>query len=96
MAPLYPWKQAETEPLKAGVKVGILNNDEIEVQEPLGTDLVIALGYSKRPAFLDRIVGIDELKPDSTLYRDIMASLRDEKTVAVAMLELQSVPPAPN
>lgn len=100
VAPLYPANGAEAQPLAAGAKVTMPQDDSLQVTEPLGTDLVVALAYSARPGFLDRLVahlahanGPVPFPADSPLYADILASLGDEAGVAVATLELETMPP---
>lgn len=99
VAPLYPARPSETEPLAAGAKVSIPADDSLRVTEPLGTDWVLALAYARRPAFLDRIVahlaplqGPAPLPPDGPLLREVLDSLKDESGVAVATLRLETVP----
>lgn len=99
VAPLYPASPAEARPLAAGVKVGIPAGDTLQVFEPLGTDLIVAIAYSRRPDFLNPLVahlapmkGPSPVPADSPLYRDLLASLRDEQSVAVATLEIETMP----
>jgi len=102
VAPLYPARPAETQPLAAGAKVSLPADDSLKVTEPLGTDLVLALVYANRPAFLERIVahlaplqGPAPLPPDGPLLREIIDSLTDESGVAVATLKLETMPAPP-
>ncbi len=63
-----------------------------QVCDPLGTDLVVALAFRDRPAFLDQLVGKDSLDTGSDLYRDIELAIQDKERVAVATFELHTVP----
>jgi uncharacterized caspase-like protein len=98
VAPLYPARSNEARPLPANSMVQIPEDDSMVVTEPLGTDLVVALAYPHKPAFLGRLIellapmqGPEPLPRDSALYRAILASVDDRNAVAIATLEIQTM-----
>lgn len=102
VAPLYPARADEARPMAAGVRQRIPSDDSLRVVEPLGTDQVVALAYPRRPALLDRIVallapmqGPVPLAQDSALYREILDSLDNQQPVAIATLEIETMPSRP-
>ncbi len=70
----------------------IPGGNQLQVCDPMGTDLVVAYAFRDRPAFLDQLVGRNSLDPDSELYRQIEQAIKDKERVAVATFELHTIP----
>jgi len=91
VAALYPYVAGEAAPLAAGQSLTIpaAGTPLLVVQDPLGTDLVVAYAFTERPAFLEALVGRAKLATNESLYQQIVAAVAANPTgVAVATLAL--------
>ncbi len=93
---LYPYYDYEATLIKANRLISIPPNEPIEVTLPIGTDQVVAMAFSKKPRFLTKLIGKDNLRPGGYLIRKITRAIQmNQQSLAVAMVQLHTIPSIP-
>ncbi len=95
VVPLYPYQPSEVMgPVDAGKEVYLPHKEpkqSICAQAPEGTDHLIALAFPRKPEFLDRLVGADQLASDHPAllsWKQQLAQTHSPVAVAVTRLRV--------
>ncbi len=89
---LYPYYHHETKKIQAKKLFSVPKDDAIEVTLPIGTDQVIALAFSRKPTFLNQLIGKDILNIQGDLMKKIHHAVKNNgHDLAIRTLEIHTI-----